>query len=112
MEIQAETAAGVTVATLSGRLDAQTATDAQRTLWELIDGGATRLVLDLGAVEYVSSAGLRILLTTAKKLSGPDRKLVLCALQPDVRKVFATSGLLGVFTVTDDAAAATALATG
>ena len=112
MEIQTTTGAGFTTLAVTGRLDARTAPAADSALQGAIEAGASRLVVNLAGLEYVSSAGLRVLLLTAKKLSRQNGKLVLCGMQPGVREVFAISGMLSVFPNAADEAAAQALAMG
>jgi anti-anti-sigma factor len=61
--------------------------------------GRERLVMDLAGVEYISSAGLRVLLMAAKRLKGPAAGLVLCGLGPSVRTVLELAGFLPLFAV-------------
>ena len=62
MNIEIRDEAGVSVLELIGRLDTNTSPEAQKTLNEHIDGGAAKLVLDFTKLDYISSAGLRVLL--------------------------------------------------
>ena len=62
--------------------------------------------MNLAGLEYVSSAGLRVLLVTAKKLSRQNGKIVLCGLQDTVREVLTISGFLSIFQVAADEAEA------
>jgi anti-sigma B factor antagonist len=100
MKIETRSEGGVTVLAFIGRLDTATSEDAKGTLDEVVDGGASKVLLDLEKLEYVSSAGLRILLATAKKLRTGGGELRLCALNEVVEEVFEISGfssLLNVF---------------
>ncbi len=90
---------GATVLELDGRLDGSTAEPLYLTLLGLIAEAPSRLVLDLGGMSYVSSAGLRVLLLAAKQARGNSIKLVLCALRPNVAEVFEISGLASVFDI-------------
>ncbi len=110
MNIETTSDGQVTVVTISGRLDATTAPAAESALTTAIDGGAVRMVAHLADMDYISSAGLRVLLATAKALSRKDGRIVLCALQPGVREVFDISGLLSIFAVADTVEAARTLA--
>jgi len=94
------------VVTVSGRLDASTAPEAEKVLTESMAAAEPRLVLDLAGVDYVSSAGLRVLLATAKRVKRERGRLVLCGLQEQVREVLEMSGMLPLFTVAADEAAA------
>lgn len=103
-KIDAETS----IVWLTGKLNATTLTSVQDLLFQLIDGGVRKLVLDLENLEYVSSAGLRVLLLTAKKLQGVGGKLLLCAVKGNVRSVLDISGFSSVFPLCDTKEAALA----
>ncbi len=106
MEFVHESAGGVVVAKLSGRLDSLSAPSAEEQLTHLIGSGTPRLVIDLSLLDYISSAGLRVLLVMARKVQQAHGKLCLFGLAPGVREVFSISGFDTIFTVRDDAAAA------
>jgi len=96
----------VTVVAMEGNLDTNTSVDAQSHINALIDEGATKLVTDFTKVDFVSSAGLRILLATAKKLGGIGGSLRICGLNEAVNEVFEISGfstILEVFPSRDNA---------
>ena len=77
---------------VKGRLDSVTAPDLDRECAKCIEQGETRLILDLGELDYVSSAGLRVILSTAKKLKSNQGTLSLCNLQDMVSEVFKVAG--------------------
>lgn len=99
MEIREERREGVLVIAPGGRLDVTSSSDLERVLVGHLGAGETRFVLDLRDVEYISSAGLRVLLFLAKKAKEKTGRVALCALSPAVRQVFDLAGLLPVFTV-------------
>jgi len=68
---------------------------------QLLEEGALNLVLDLAAVEYVSSAGLRSILVTAKKARNQGGAATCCTLQPMVRQVFDVAGFTRMVQVFD-----------
>jgi anti-anti-sigma factor len=82
-----------------GRLDSVSSGELERLVVSRIDAGERRLVVDLSAVEYVSSAGLRVLLMAAKRLKDPPAALVLCGMGPSVRTVLELAGFLPLFAV-------------
>ena len=82
-----------------GRVDSVSSSELERLVVSRIDAGEKRLVLDLSAVEYISSAGLRVLLMAAKRLKEPPAGLVLCGMGPSVRTVLELAGFLPLFTV-------------
>jgi anti-anti-sigma factor len=62
----------------------------------------------MSKLEYISSAGLRVLLVVAKKVQQAKGKVVLFGLVPNVREVFSISGFDQIFTIEPDADAAVA----
>lgn len=106
MEFQARQENGVAVVALSGRLDTVTAPDYEQQIQELIEGGATRVVLDLASLEYVSSAGLRSLLVTGKMLAARHGQLRFANVSGNVLEVFQISRFSTMFQLEDSVAAA------
>jgi anti-anti-sigma factor len=100
---------GVVILSVRGRVDAANAASFEQKVLGLIDAGERRLVLDLAGLDYVSSAGLRVLLVTAKRLAAVHGKLALASVREPVREVFEIAGLsafLRVFSTREDAVAA------
>lgn len=89
-----------------GRLDSSTAGVFEQTVLGHVDGGRARLVIDFDQLEYISSAGLRVLLMAAKRLRQSGGRLALCAVRPQIQEVFEISGFLSIFTVSDNQAEA------
>jgi anti-sigma B factor antagonist len=67
----------VAVVSVSGRIDTSTSTQFEETIMDLIDKGHFNLVMDFGEVDFLSSSGLRILVTTRKKLREMGGDVVL-----------------------------------
>ena len=108
MEIHDRTAGEVTIVRVDGNLDTNTAPDAQAHFDGLADGGHTRIAVDFGTLNYISSAGLRILLATAKKLKGMGGQLRMFGLNDTVQEVFEISGFSTIFNLHGDEATAIA----
>lgn len=89
-----ETGEGGTVA-LKGRLDAAQAGNAQAAL-DKLQGSVT---LDLAALEYISSAGLGVLLKTQKRLMASGGKVRLAGVGPHLRDIFVYSGFDQLFEI-------------
>src|SRR6185312_12620522 len=106
MEFAQESAGDVVIARLAGRLDSSSAPAAEEKLTRAIGSGTPRLAIDLSKLEYISSAGLRVLLLIARKVQQTHGKLALFGLTPGVHEVFSISGFNTIFTIRDDAAAA------
>lgn len=92
---------GVTVMVIEGRVDSTTANSVGQVLNEALAAGATRLVIDLEAVDYVSSAGLREFVAALKKVNQKDGDLRLASPSERVRDVLELTGLASVFAVCD-----------
>jgi anti-anti-sigma factor len=84
--------AGLLTITLDGRLDGNSAPGFGLLLNEQLDQGCERVVLDLTALRFVSSAGLRELTLLARRL-GRDRRAVLVGVPAIVDEVLAMSGI-------------------
>ena len=93
---------GVVIVTVSGRLDGAGAPEAESYCCALIREGATRLLLDVADVDYISSAGLRSLLVVAKTMKSANGSLLLCCLSPMVREVMEISGFDKILNVATD----------
>ncbi len=100
MEITVTVAGEVKVIRIEGKLDTQSSPDAQTQLTQLIDQGTTKLVVNFEKLDYISSAGLRILLAAAKRLKGNSGELRICSLNEVVQEVFDISGFTTILTVT------------
>jgi len=91
-----------------GSVDALTAPEIADCLESQLDSGRTRLVLDLGQTDFLSSAGLRVILTILRKSRERGGDLRLAAAQPGVEHVLRLSGvteILETFSTVDEAAA-------
>lgn len=99
LEITEASYGNVTVLTLGGRLDSPTAPKLEKRILDLLGKGVAFLVVEMGGLDLLTSAGIRVLLFAAKRLAGPDRGLVLCNLRPNVRTILDVAGLLAIFDV-------------
>jgi anti-anti-sigma factor len=99
MQINEQTVNGVVVIALQGDFDAATAPVVDRRLQALVKEGRPRLLVDLGGVSYIASAGLRVLLAALKGARGGGGDLRLTGLQPAVREVFDMAGFAPLFRI-------------
>lgn len=99
LEIRESTEAEILVLELVGRLDTKTSGVLEKSVATHLAAGQRRFILDLAGMEYVSSAGLRIFLMLAKKVSGGKGSLALCGLSPQVKEVFDIAGFTRLFTL-------------
>ncbi len=106
MDITTRTQQGVTLVALAGNLDSNTSPQAQQALDAILTSGVKKMAVDCTALDYISSAGLRVLLGTAKRLTGAGGALRLFGLNETVREVFDISGfstILAVYATEADA---------
>ena len=92
MDIGLERQEGALVAKPEGRIDGINASDFEKALRDAIDEEGGSLVVDLGGLTYISSAGLRAILLIAKLLAQRSAKFGLCSLSDPIREVFEISG--------------------
>ena len=95
-----------------GRLDSGNAPELERALQALLTAGAKKLLLDLGQLEFISSAGMRIVLMAGKGLRAQQGRLALCGVHGMVKEIFEVSGFLTLFEVAADADAGVKLLEG
>lgn len=112
MEINKERQGAAFVVAPQGRVDSTTSDELQNEVSGAVAAGERRLVLDFTAVDYISSAGLRVLLIAEKELRGVGGVLVLCGLTEPVRQVLTLSGFMTLLTVESTREAALARAAG
>ena len=106
MDIATKDHGQVKIVYITGKLDTNTSPDAQRQLDQLIDEGSKKILVNLEDLSYISSAGLRVLLATAKKLKSCDGELRICCLNEMAQEVFDISGfnnILDVYKTEDEA---------
>ena len=108
MQINETRQQGVTVVAPVGRIDSTTSSALDAHLLGLAKAGEYRVVIDLSGVDYISSAGLRVMLSLAKRTKDAKGKLGLAALGDSVRQVFELAGFLPLFSVEATAEAAAA----
>ena len=104
--IDQETVGEIRVLAPQGRIDSTTSSTLETAALDVVNNGTTRLVVDLSDVDYISSAGLRVILLAGKKAKAAGGALVLAGLQPTIRDVFEISGFLRLFDVTETRAEA------
>ncbi len=87
IEIHAEPHEGKRIS-LAGSLDTDTASQLQDKIDYEIDSTVHMVIMDLKRLEFLSSAGLRVIFKTKKYMDSHEGKFMLLNLQPQVRKVF------------------------
>lgn len=99
MDIQQDQHHQITILAPQGRLDSFTTSDLEQHLIRLLDQGTTCLLVDFVHLDYISSAGLRVLLMVAKRIKAMNGTLALCTMRGNIREVFEMSGFDRIFTI-------------
>jgi anti-sigma B factor antagonist len=100
MEINVKSIGQVTVVEIAGDIDSNTAPQAQEQVLPLVQPGS-KVLLDMSGVEYMSSAGLRMLLSMYRQISRGDGGIVLVGLGEEIKDTMSVTGFLNFFTTRD-----------
>lgn len=98
--------AGVLIASPAGRVDSANSREFREALEAGIPSEERALLLDLGQLTYMSSAGLRVLLMAARRFQGPDNAIGVCSLSPMLQSIISLSGfdkIMPVYETVEDA---------
>jgi anti-anti-sigma factor len=98
MEISTRTTNGIHIVAINGSLDSTTSPEAKKSIDDVLVK-AKKVLLDFSALDYISSAGLRVLLGAAKQLRGSGGTLAMFGLNQSVREVFEISGFSSILSV-------------
>lgn len=88
----------VLVIDIDGRLDTTTAPELEKEFRETLDG-IKELTLDIAKLEYISSAGLRVILSAQKKMSKQGSKMIIKNASEVVMEVFEVTGFADILTI-------------
>ncbi|MDL2322178.1 STAS domain-containing protein [Desulfosarcina sp. OttesenSCG-928-B08] len=99
MHIETTKTGRADILSLNGKLDAVTAPEYEQRVTALLTDTPCFLVIDFTHLEYISSAGLRALLVTAKRIQGKGGQLHFSGVTGEVLKVFEISGFLNIFKI-------------
>ena len=99
MDVTIERQDGVLSVRVVGRIDSSNAYEFERALKTVIADNARAVLMDFEKLSYISSAGLRIVLLTAKSLRMQDARFALCSLSNQIQEVFEISGFDTIITI-------------
>jgi anti-sigma B factor antagonist len=102
MDIQITDHKRVSVVAVSGRIDGSTAGEFEAALTGVTDAGNNNIVLDMSDVDFVSSAGLRVLVNARKAVNSGGGKIVLAEPSQQVVETLDIAGLDVLFEQFDD----------
>jgi anti-anti-sigma factor len=106
MEIIVTNESDIFIFSIQGRLDAVSVPELEERLNQWFEQSETKLIFDLDRLDYISSAGLRVFLTTAKKMKARGGKLCMARLRENVKNVFTISGFIALIPAFDTLGAA------
>ena len=102
MQIKKRSEKGFIILSLIGDMETYGAEELENTALEVIKKGEKNIILDFDKLEYISSIGLRAVLTIRTQIQKTAGRLVLVSLRDKVIEVFRTSKLLDIFQVHKD----------
>jgi anti-sigma B factor antagonist len=92
---------------ITGRIDSATAPKLSEVLGKITDSGRFKIAIDLSGVEFLSSAGLRVLIATQKNCKRYNRgEVVLSSVPANIQSVFDLAGFTSIFKIVPDVPAA------
>ena len=92
MEIIEEKHEAISIFKLNGRLDSNTSQGFEKKIFDAISDGSKNMIVDFKDLDYISSAGLRVILKATKALNREEGKIMLCSMQDYVKEVFEIAG--------------------
>ncbi len=99
MQLNERNEQGVTVLEVVGRVDSVTSAELGTRLGELLGARERRLLIDFARLEYISSAGFRVLFLASKQAGEAGSRLALCGLSGKALELFSIAGFLRLFTI-------------
>ncbi len=101
MEIIGKKIDSVSIVSLGGRLDANASGELEQKLNALVEAGEVRLVVGLEKLDYISSSGLRVLLSSLKNVRKQEGDIKLACMKPNIKEVFDIAGFSQLFSIYD-----------
>ena len=101
-EVKVSEDGGVVVVAPAGQLDSRAAPEFEREVLKAVGKSKRELLFDLSALDYVASAGLRVVIMIGKRLQADGGALALCGLNASVRQVFDVAGFSRLFPIHAD----------
>jgi anti-anti-sigma factor len=101
VDVTQEEKGDVLILKISGRLDATSSPLLEKKVLSFIEAGKWKLLLNFEKVEYLSSAGMRLLLATTKKLKSKDGKMVVTCIADNVLEVIKMAGFDHILNITE-----------
>ncbi|MEW6443851.1 MAG: STAS domain-containing protein [bacterium] len=112
MEMQVRQEGALHIVSCQGRMDANVSGALKDRIQQLVDKGATRLVLDLEGVDFLDSSGLGVLVACLRRVREKQGEIKLSGLRPEVRSIFEITRVSRLFHICGDVAEAAAAFSG
>ena len=93
MKIIEEIQDGIKIFRLKGRLDSNTSQELEDKLFQTISEESKKIIVDFENIDYMSSAGLRVVFKASRALGREDGRLILCSMHEYIREIFKTTGI-------------------
>jgi anti-sigma B factor antagonist len=108
LDVETGTVGSASVLTLRGEIDVYTAPRLRQAIIDLVDGGATNIVVDMEKIDFLDSTGLGVLVGGLKRVKAKDGSLSIVTTQDKILKIFDITGLNKVFAIHDSVESAVA----
>jgi len=99
MNLEIKEKEGILVGVLSGYIDTATAEQVGKEMTPLLEQANRAIEIDCSKLDYISSSGLRLLLTLRKQVSADGGSLVIKNINDEIRKVFTLTGFFKLFDI-------------
>lgn len=101
MKVSSKSINGIHALSLDGKFDTNNSSQVEMQLSQLIESNERRILINLEHLDYISSAGLRVLLAAAKRLRANEGQLRICGVKEMVKEIFEISGFDRIFDIYD-----------
>lgn len=101
MNVNIKTDGNIVIISIEGSIDSKTAGDLQSQIMEKVSE-TNNVLLDLTKVDYVSSAGLRVLLMIYRQIKSKNGKVILVGVSEEIRDVMSMTGFINFFEITNN----------
>jgi len=99
MKVVIRDSGDVKIIDIEGELDSNSSDEAQEHITQLLDQGVNKIIINLKKLEFISSAGLRVLLLTAKNLKKNGGELRICNTNDQAQTIFGIGGFDTIFVI-------------
>ncbi len=102
ISIRSELIQDKVVVHIQGNMDVHNTHHIEKQLMDIVEGAKTGIIFDLSDVNFISSAGIRVLVTSLRMCQDLGIKISICSLKPAVEKVFDVIGINQLFSIHPD----------